>query len=1133
MSSIIEEEVSEDIGFKLDPTEHKLYDQLELSSPELEGKTLNLLAINNQLRVLATSNYKTLQFTSLDNFSDINRVPADFKITELYFIDSVLYILNDQTIQTLTISQIQNKDYAFKKIERKFQTILPLNRSQYLGLTEDSSLYHNEKQLATGVTAFAWKDHKPIYAVKDAPLKLMCTGNGIDNGINVEIEEPESIEGYEIVSIIPEGDYILLAYDQSDAEEFHDIKTFLLKQSEEEKKNDTYKAFIIDIAPAFGSAPRVPTFYTSAIKNWIQSNYFSIVTSSLSTDIGVLDLNSSLEEAQTIAPAEDSNRAQFPMSDEGEDISPLGMCISLNEVETKVDEPCLGVEEAVGVLPKLYCLLDNGALRSWWIFHKSGILENKLSLKNALEAFEKEEKTLQGYGVTNTTDSVEKKEEKEEEKIATKEAPTLEKNPFQTASNPFGSSTSDAFKFATKNDAPANAAPDFGGFGSSNIQTKPAAAFGSTSFGSNSQAKPAFGSTGFGSKTASTGGGFGQSGFGAGATSTAGGFGSSSFGSSGFGSSGFGSSGFGNTGFGGQQQQQKQDQGVSGKESSLSSGFAKFGNGKNTASFGSAQGQSIFDAKPNTTSPSPSSSPFANLESSKSGSLFATSSTKTNENKSSSPFANLGSSSTGVKADQPSIFASSTNKTSSPFANLDTTTTSTKAKAKTEPQSTFGGNLSPFSFEKPADAPKPRTESPFDFLKKDKAKVSDQAMTKATPIAESVESLRASSPAPKAVPKATAPAAFPENSPSAKSHDLQSQSLDKALGSKSSLEQEEKKNLSAPAVSAPAMDKKSKEKVENSQQKSTSVPPQKAIEKETVSKGDDAKANKTNGPTPTEEEEEEDDGNIAGKNSKEGNDKIDSSVQPLEFAVYDGINKTKDKPSKSIRDTIIDIVEDTEGNLQVLDKNMQSLARFVDAHGSPGQSWHTVSEVANLKYSQYNYAGKLSHLKEQLTKLEELKAAVQESQAGRIKLDQMFTQLVLLEKGALKNLSVLKNRPLEIKDELMQRKLREKLAKTRELEDKLLAVLMPVKARNSLNASTVANIGKVLYQLSEQIAEKKKSVDELVAKFDALQVEKANSDDENRVILGKTTPIKSAKLDLRRKLRQSGFTKSITLSKIA
>ena len=165
--------------------------------------------------------------------------------------------------------------------------------------------------------------------------------------------------------------YLFVAYDTVDAElDYHDVKSYIL----EETDND-YTALEADIAPAFGSVARAVTYYHAQLSDWYKSNKFVLLTSSLAIDLGILDTTKG-QTPKIIAQSEDINRAQFPIDDEsGDDCSPVGFGVSLNELTSKVLEPCPGADEVTGVLPRIYTLLHTGNLISWWVFHKSAILK--------------------------------------------------------------------------------------------------------------------------------------------------------------------------------------------------------------------------------------------------------------------------------------------------------------------------------------------------------------------------------------------------------------------------------------------------------------------------------------------------------------------------------------------------------------------------------------------------------------------------------------------------------------------------------------------------------------------------------------------------------------------------------------
>ena len=892
----------------------------------------------------------------------------------------------------------------------------------------------------------------------------------------------EELADHEVVSLTSlssspnsSSSTILIAFDLKDAElDDHDIRTFVLYLQD---NGSRYIASEIEIVPAYSSAQRSPIYYHASITNWLANTKFNIITSSLSTDLGILQnstapssSSSSSTDLTIITPSEDTNRAQFPIDDDtGDDISPIGMCISLSDVNTKVDDPCMGVEDVTGKLPRVICLMDDGCLIEWWIFHRHGIMNDELSLTRALKA-----SGVKASEVNGNKDNVEG-------------GKVEQKNPFLSSGNPFGSSTSDAFKIPSNTTSAVDKNKDITG-----------GSFGNIGFNNTSTNTSANTTSNTASNTnANTNTKIEQP--------TSGAFGSTGFGQAGSGS-GFGQTGFGQAGFG---KKQTQTQTANKTTLTIKTSFSKYSN-QSTNGFGSVkQGESIFSDTNNGdrlgSGNSTLSSPFGNVKSSTSSPFGnvkpSTSSPFGNVKPStSSPFGSLGD----AKKNEPS-----------PFASLRENVDNSKSSSPGSTDFNFGNNESPFNYNKNPQ------------LGADKQKDSEvhsqppQNVTRDTPFAESVESLN--------------------NSFSSTGFDTEEEDEEEEEYSKDEDEEEEEyskdedeedkttphfgpttTSSTSPFGFGPSMaDELSSLAV---------LEKTKSEDNKSLSNMQESKAYKTE----TKDKEEIKESTLKAEAGLEADPEVNSPigpVDPVEFSVFDGFVNAQAGTGNPIADKIRDIVAETQGQLQVLNTNIQLVANFIDAHEQPGKDGYRLSEVESLDCNQYNYTKEIQYLKQQISKVDELIKTIQDSEHNKIKLDRMYDQLSILERGVLQNLKLLKNRPLDVKDEQMQLKLRAKLKNVKDLEDKLLQVLMPIKAKNSLNATTVANIEKVLYQLHDQVLEKKNSVDDLIDQIQELKVGNgAGSGVVTRFVGGEGEEaqmdvsllmlVNRGKLELRRRLRQ-------------
>ncbi|RCK64720.1 hypothetical protein Cantr_00466 [Candida viswanathii] len=810
----------------------------------------------------------------------------DFKITQLHFANGKLFMLDDSQICTLTIEQLRAKDFSLQRLESGYVDIAP-SSSGILALTPDNDLHLESKKVASNKIAL------------------------------------EDVEEFCIVDIFPVGDkYLFAAYDRIDAElDDHEVRTYLLEES-----GDEYTGIDIDIAPAFSSTARTMTTYHANLFHWYQDEDLSLITSSLATDVGILETAT----PQVYGQSEDINRAQFPLDeDTGDDCSPIGFAVSLHELSSKVVEPCPGVDDVTGKLPRVYALLHTGHLVSWWIYHKSGLLNDRVSLQKAIE-------------------------------YASKEQPVAVQKPAEAkpAENPFGSTTAGAF----------------GGFNKPKL--------GQTSI-TKSDSESSLGPTLFGSSATGTSSGFGSTGFAAQKQA-----GSSAFGSSGFGSSGFGKSSFGQSGFGK-------------SATSGASGFAKFANAKT----------SIFGDDTKLESPSASTpqkeSPFGKLA-------------KNEE----SPFGSLGK--TGE----------------SPFGKLDT--------AQRAPFGELG---------------KPE-ESPFaGFGKKEGAlEAQNKPLLETATEAPPVASPSKFTPNPFAE---RAKAAFGESPFKALSKETrEEEEFEEETGEES--EEDSEGSESFVEVSVPA----------------SPVLPASTSEEgrlEDLSLSDQAQSTKREIPEIEE--------------ATEGLQQVKLESKPAEFLVYAGFTKPSERPSSNeIINQTISIIETTEGNLQIAGENGKLLSRL------------------ELAQARVPLVERTQELKATLLQLNNLSADIQKSYGEKIKVDKLYSQLALIAENKVENTPVLKGRPLDIKDDFMRTQLRKKVAQINRDMQKLLTMLMPWKAKNSMNPHTIDNIERIVFQINEQILDRTEDVDKLVSQLDKLEI------DHKKDV--KVTS-NSSKLKLRKKLKQT------------
>ena len=514
---------TENFGYKLATEEEgiKVFDDA-LDFSELESDYLDLLDLSSSGYVVC-SNTKDVVLDKiltieqqekpkiLSGFTKVTQVAFSYDQSQLFVVDDgILLAMSSDNFETPT------RDNFHRQLELEYINSIRPSRQHngILVLTNDKELYilqdKHQQKVSSGVSAFSWSspEDKLITASGNTISFVSPDGKVSDS--------KQADDGLEAVSVISLGDKKILA---SFSNQEEDLESFALDVTSQSFKP-------VDISPAYADTNRRSVYYSKLVQQWIPNKSITFVISSKATAIDTIvhdDLKASLVEQ-----INETERAQMPLDDEGEDATAVGLAVDLSHDKTKVLEVSTSVEEAIGVLPKLWCLTSMGTLVAWWVFAAHEVKENSLSLQRAQKAIVQLSLSLKPTDATVSEPS---------------------KNIPEPA-NPVSSE---------EHQKPSPAAPSF-----QNAQP----AFGGSGFGG-----AGFGGKGTGSTV--TGGGFGSSGFGNtgfGGTATAGGFGSTGFGSTGFGSLQASASGFGQLSF----SSKKTSDATSGSTSTVSSNFGKF-----------------------------------------------------------------------------------------------------------------------------------------------------------------------------------------------------------------------------------------------------------------------------------------------------------------------------------------------------------------------------------------------------------------------------------------------------------------------------------------------------------------------------------------------------------------------------
>ncbi|CEP62155.1 FG-nucleoporin NUP159 LALA0_S04e09076g [Lachancea lanzarotensis] len=198
---------------------------------------------------------------------------------------------------------------------------------------------------------------------------------------DIRNEMDEDVQPLSVLALSQAQFVVVLGEDvpEFDEDAEYDHKVYVVSNNE-----DTGTAFheSYDIAPAFKSVVRNPTYYKYILNDLIPSipNLF-IIASATSPEITLLD------EKEVLQPNQDSDRAVLPINPKTDnDTNPIGLAVDLTSSE-QIPEPCSGVDFAVR-LPLVFVLNNEGRLSVFALFHSSGIRSKQFSAKPSEESWE-------------------------------------------------------------------------------------------------------------------------------------------------------------------------------------------------------------------------------------------------------------------------------------------------------------------------------------------------------------------------------------------------------------------------------------------------------------------------------------------------------------------------------------------------------------------------------------------------------------------------------------------------------------------------------------------------------------------------------------------------------------------------
>lgn len=522
----IPEEFTETYGFHLDSHKDgvKLFDApVDFGNSKIATLPLNLLAVGNIKKVYIASNTSQLVIGHVETLEE-DRKYVDLDLITIVGISAdneYVYVVTNGTLNRVSTDELLLGGQTFTEIAKDVKDfkVSPTVPGLTAALLEDGKLN-------------VLKDDDTVHSVENVEgfaWDLEGTAIGVVTKEEIAVYKPDGEklssytveESYNDIAAIHSGQWLLMSSPSPE-----DATYTLLS-----KDGSGFNTLDVPLAPPFGEVERVQQMYSTHLQNWINGKTLALVSTALATEIASIEYDG--EASKLIAHANDTDRAELPVDDEsGDDTLPVGMAVDVTGTTRVVKEPCLGVEEANGVLPRLFCLNNNGMLIAWDVFESREINNEGLSLERALPQ-------LQTVDISASKKS---------------DAVSLGPASVPVKSDPVSLGPFSAPPVAKETTKPS--APPASPFGSSQPS-------GVGLLGSEGSQGSGFGQSGFGKS------GFGQSGFG-----------QSGFGQSGFGQSGFGQSGFGQSGFG--QKQQTKGSG------DVKSGFGSYAS-KNNALTGDAK----------------------------------------------------------------------------------------------------------------------------------------------------------------------------------------------------------------------------------------------------------------------------------------------------------------------------------------------------------------------------------------------------------------------------------------------------------------------------------------------------------------------------------------------------------------
>ena len=242
--------------------------------------------------------------------------------------------------------------------------------------------------LKSGVSCLSWSNlGKQLVAGLGDGTVIQMTPDGTPKAV---IPRPPSLEGNKHVSTLSwlSNDTFLIIYSFSlNSDDMAQPSDYFIVSRPPKTQNYTFQA-LPEVCPAFG-LNRSPACQLVARLRKFEPHIddLLVLASTTSIDLGLITkADAPLSGEQPVIdsytltmPADDSKRAQLPLSMNEGDTSPIGLALDLSAKDSIVSplpsDP--EIEQSPGPLPNIFTLNHEGVLSSWWIVYADAIREKK------------------------------------------------------------------------------------------------------------------------------------------------------------------------------------------------------------------------------------------------------------------------------------------------------------------------------------------------------------------------------------------------------------------------------------------------------------------------------------------------------------------------------------------------------------------------------------------------------------------------------------------------------------------------------------------------------------------------------------------------------------------------------------